>query len=196
MIWAGNAAWAGEDAVAAKGTCTAEDYWALPEGVRAELIGGELWDMASPNRVHQEIVMELSAQLRGFVVAHGGACKVYPAPFAVNLFANDSTFVEPDVSVICDHDKLSDRGCEGAPDFVAEVVSPSDMRRDYVTKLNLYSEAGVREYWICDPAKQRVLVYRFDTEDEPPAIYPFSEPVPSGIFPGFVVDFGQVMAGM
>ena len=89
MIWAGNAAWAGEDAVAAKGTCTAEDYWALPEGVRAELIGGELWDMASPNRVHQEIVMELSAQLRGFVVAHGGACKVYPAPFAVNLFAND-----------------------------------------------------------------------------------------------------------
>lgn len=182
--------------MAAKGTCTAEDYWALPEGVRAELIDGELWDMASPNRVHQRIVHELAVGLELHIRSHDGSCQVYPAPFAVNLFSDDSTFVEPDVSVICDRGKLSERGCEGAPDFVAEVVSPSDARRDYVTKLNLCGEAGVREYWVCDPDKLRVLVYRFGAEDEPPAIYPFSEPVPSGILAGFAMDFGQAVAGM
>ena len=76
---------------------TAQDYWSLPEGVRAELIDGELWDLASPSRVHQEIVHELDRRIGNYINEHGGSCKVYPAPFAVNLFADDSTFVEPDV---------------------------------------------------------------------------------------------------
>lgn len=176
---------------------TAEDYWALPEGVRAELIDGELWDLATPSRAHQRISFELGHSLASFIEAHSGTCEVDTAPFAVNLFADDTTFVEPDVLAVCDRDKLSDRGCEGAPDFVAEVVSPSNTGMDYLTKLNLYHQAGVREYWICDPAKRRTHVYRFGAgQDESPSIYPFSEPVPSVIFPGFTMDFARVVHGM
>jgi len=174
---------------------TAEDYWALPEGVRAELIDGKLWDLASPSRKHQEIVSALTTQLTNHISSHDGPCKAYPAPFAVNLFADDSTFVEPDVSVICDRDKLSDRGCEGAPDMVVEVVSPSNPEMDYVSKLSLYHEAGVREYWICDPQRERTLAYHFGSEDVM-SLHAFSEPVPSAVLPGLVVDFAAIVAGM
>lgn len=179
----------------AKETFSAEDYWALPEGVRAELIDGELWDLAAPSRVHQRIVSRLNTQLTNFIDAHGGSCEVYPAPFAVNLFADGSTFVEPDVSVICDHDKLSDRGCEGAPDLVVEVVSPSNPDMDYLSKLTLYREAGVREYWICDPGRRQTLVYDFG-EDFAIGTYDFAEPARSVIFPGFEIDLSEVVAGL
>ncbi len=175
--------------------CTAEDYWALPEGVRAELIDGELWDLASPSRIHQEIVLEVSVRLKNHIDSHGGSCKVYSAPFAVNLFADDTTFVEPDVSVVCDRDKLSDRGCEGAPDFVVEVVSPSNPEMDDISKLSLYREAGVREYWICDPQRKRVLAYRFDTAAVMDT-YAFTQTVPAMVFPGFEVNFGEIVARM
>lgn len=176
---------------------TAANYWALPEGRRAELIDGELWDLAAASRTHQEIVQGLSGALGNFVDENGSPCKVYPAPFAVNLFADDSTFVEPDVVAVCDRGRLSDRGCEGAPDFVAEIVSPGNPGMDYLTKLALYHKAGVREYWICDPNKRRTHVYLFgDGVDETPVIYPFSSPVPSAVFPGFDMDFGRVMAGV
>ena len=174
---------------------TAEDYWALPEGVRAELIDGELWDLASPSRLHQEIVTVMTVRINSYIDAHGRSCKVYPAPFAVNLFADDSTFVEPDVSLICDREKLSDRGCEGAPDFVVEVVSPSNPEMDYISKLSLYREAGVREYWICDPQRERVLAYRFGA----PAVmdtYAFTQTVPAMALPGFEVNFGEIVARM
>ena len=178
-----------------KSTHTAEDYWALPEGVRAELIDGELWDLASPSRKHQEIVSALTTRITNHIASRNGACKVYPAPFAVNLFADESTFVEPDVSVICDSEKLSDRGCEGAPDLVVEVVSPSNPEMDYISKLNLYREAGVREYWICDPQHERVLAYRFGA----PAVmdtYAFTQTVPAMALPGFEVNFGEIVARM
>lgn len=174
---------------------TAEDYWNLPDGVRAELIDGELWGLASPSRKHQEIVMEVSSGLKSFIESHGGSRKVYPAPFAINLFDDDSTFVEPDVTVICDCSKLSDRGCEGAPDLAVEVISPSSREMDYLSKLNLYREAGVLEYWICDPLRERTLVYSF-VEEEPRSIYPFAEPVVSALFPGFSIDLSGVVAGM
>ena len=176
-------------------THTAEDYWALPEGVRAELIDGELWDLASPSRKHQEIVSALTTRITNHIASRNGACKVYPAPFAVNLFADESTFVEPDVSVICDLEKLSDRGCEGAPDLVVEVVSPSNPEMDYISKLNLYREAGVREYWICDPQRERTLAYDFGTEAVM-ALYSFDEPVPSSVLPGLEVDFAAIVAAM
>ncbi len=178
-----------------KENCTADDYWALPEGVRAELIDGELWDLASPSRAHQEIVMEVSARLKNHIDSYGGACKVYPAPFAVNLFADETTFVEPDVSVVCDRGKLSERGCEGAPDFVVEVVSPSNPEMDYISKLNLYRVAGVREYWICDPRRARVLAYRFGNAAVMDT-YAFSETVPAEIFPGFEVNFADIIERM
>ena len=180
-----------------KDICTADDYWNLPEGVRAELIDGEFWDLAAPSRKHQEIVIEVSTRLKRFIEEHGGPCKVYPAPFAVNLFADDSTFVEPDVLVVCDRDKLSDRGCEGAPDLVVEVVSPSNPDMDYVSKLSLYREAGVREYWICDPQQERTVVYRFgEGEEFAMEVFPYAQAARSTIFPGFEVNLAEVIAAM
>lgn len=156
----------------------------MPEGARAELIDGELYNMAPPNRKHQEIVSGLIWLLCDYIQRKGGPCKACVSPFAVNLNADDSTYVEPDVLVVCDPAKLSDRGCEGAPDFVVEVVSPSSARMDYVKKLNLYLEAGVREYWIVDPDKAMTTVYHFGEDHFAPIIYPFNVAVPVGIYQG------------
>lgn len=175
------------------GSFTAEDYWNLPEGVRAELIDGELYDMAPPTRVHQKIVLRISRVIDEFIERHNGECEVYPAPFAVNLNADDSTYVEPDVSVICDPSKLTSRGCTGAPDFIAEVVSPSSRRMDYLTKGGLYSNAGVREYWVVDPEKSKTTVYDFENENFAPIIYPFSSPIPVGIYPGLTITIAELL---
>lgn len=171
---------------------TAEDYWNLPEGHRAELIEGELYDLAAPSRTHQRLAGGLYRAASDYIESHGLPCEADIAPFAVNLRANDTTFVEPDVLVVCDRDKLSDRGCEGAPDFVAEVVSPSSRHMDYAIKNALYSEAGVREYWIVDPDRRRTTAYRYE-EDAAPLIFPFDAPIESGICPGFKVVVADLM---
>lgn len=177
-----------------KSVMTAEDYWALPEGERSELIDGELWGLAAPSRMHQKLVSAFNVRMSNFIANHRGSCEVYPAPFAVNLFADESTFVEPDISIICDSKKLSDRGCEGAPDLVVEIVSPSSRGMDYQTKQNLYAEAGVREYWIVDPSMRRTMVTRF-SEDPAPIIYPFTAPVPSHVLLGFEIECAPIVEG-
>lgn len=147
-------------------TYTIDDIYALPEGQRAELIDGQIYDMAPPSPMHQELVMELSATLRDYIKKNGGPCKVYPAPFAVFLNEDDRNYVEPDISVICDSSKVDNRGYQGAPDFIIEIVSPSSQRMDYLTKLFKYRTAGVREYWIVNPSQRTVQVYSFEgTED-------------------------------
>lgn len=147
-------------------TYTIDDIYALPEGQRAELIDGQIYDMAPPSPMHQELVMELSATLRDYIKKNGGSCKVYPAPFAVFLNEDDRNYVEPDISVICDSSKVDNRGYQGAPDFIIEIVSPSSQRMDYLTKLFKYRTAGVREYWIANPLQRTVQVYSFEgTED-------------------------------
>lgn len=176
------------------GRATAEDYWGLPDGQRAELIDGELYGMTPPNRMHQKLVARLSYALQRHIEQQGGDCEVYPAPFAVNLTGDDATWVEPDVSVICDPRKLSDRGCEGAPDFVIEVVSPSSRHMDYQIKANLYGKAGVREYWIVDPARQRTGVYRFGPKNPIPLIAPFSLPVDVATLPGLSITIDDLLA--
>ena len=145
---------------------TIEDIYALPEGKRAELIDGQIYDMAPPSYQHQRLVMELSSTLRNYIKSKGGPCEVLPAPFAVFLNQDDYNYVEPDISVICDPSKINDKGCNGAPDFIIEIVSPSSQRMDYLTKLFKYRTAGVREYWIVNPLKQTIQVYSFEgTED-------------------------------
>lgn len=160
---------------------TAEDYWNLPDGVRAELIDGYLYDMAPPNFAHQKLVMQLARIIGNYVAANQGECEVIPAPFAVNLDASDENWVEPDISVICDRGKLSDRGCKGAPDFIIEVVSPTSRTRDYQTKMVMYANAGVREYWIVDPIKKATTVYYFQ-EDVAPIVFPFGQDISVGIY--------------
>ncbi len=160
---------------------TSDDYWNLPEGERAELINGQFYAMAPPGRIHQELVMELSATLRDYIKSQGGNCKVYPSPFAVNLDAENKNWVEPDISVICDKTKLTERGCSGAPDLIVEIVSPSSRKMDYVWKAGLYMDAGVREYWIVDPVKEFTTKYHFE-EDSAPVIVPFSAELKAGIY--------------
>ncbi len=153
---------------------TIDDIYALPDGQRAELINGQMFMMAPPGRIHQKLLMELSATIRNYIRDSGGSCEVYPAPFAVFLNADDQTYVEPDISVICDKNRLTDKGCNGAPDFIIEIVSPGSRRMDYSTKNALYSDAGVREYWIVDPEKERTTIYRYE-EDAAPVIVPFDQ---------------------
>jgi len=169
---------------------TIDDIYALPEGTRAELIDGQIYYMAPPSRKHQEITGELFATIREYIHSNHGSCRPYIAPFAVFLNANDKNYVEPDISVICDSNKLNDKGCVGAPDWIIEVVSPGSRRMDYMTKLFKYRTAGVREYWLVDPEKNRVIIYNFeqDTMEE----YSFADDVPSGIYPGFSINLSKL----
>lgn len=168
---------------------TSEDYWNLPEEERAELINGKFYNMAPPSRIHQKLVSKLTALFNQYITDHHGSCEVYPAPFAVNLDADDKDWVEPDVSVICDPNKLTDRGCSGAPDLIFEIVSPASRKMDYSLKNMIYSQAGVREYWIVDPAKEKVVVYCYENDSDP-CLYSFDADVPVGIYPGLTIGSG------
>lgn len=170
-------------------TGTIDDIYALPDGQRAEIINGVWYDMAPPSRLHQQIVQYLSMSIGNHVKAHGGSCQVYPAPFAVFLFADDTTYVEPDVSVVCNLDKLDDRGCTGAPDIAIEVVSESSRTHDNLVKLNAYRDAGVREYWIVDPRRKLTKVISFHPEDY--RDYAFGEPANSSVLEGLTLDFAE-----
>ncbi len=164
---------------------TINDIYALPDGKRAEIIDGKIYSMAPPNRRHQDISFSLAKKIAEYIEAEGGKCKVYLAPFAVFLNENNQNYVEPDISVICNPDKLTDQGCNGAPDWIIEIVSQGSKAMDYFTKLFKYRTSGVREYWIVDPAKDLIMAYRF--EKETMEQYSFGENAPVGIYEGFSV---------
>ena len=166
---------------------TIDDIYNLPEGQRAELIDGELYMMAAPGRVHQRIVMELSFRIREYIGRNGGDCEVYLSPFAVFLNANDRIYLEPDISIICDKNKLTDEGCKGAPDWIIEVVSPSSRPMDYNKKLFKYRTAGVREYWIVDYERNLITVYNFEHDEM--TDHTFKDKVKAGIYEDFEIDF-------
>ena len=169
-----------------------DDIYALPEGERGELIDGQLYMMAPPSRKHQEIIGELFAVIKAYVKSRAGNCKVFLSPFAVFLNNNEKNYVEPDISVVCDKNKLTDKGCSGAPDWIIEVVSPGSRRMDYFIKLFEYRTAGVREYWIVDPDKNRITVYNFETEDT--GDYTFADSVKVGIYEELYIDFSEIDA--
>lgn len=166
---------------------TIKDIYELPDGERAELIDGKIYYMAPPSTKHQRLVHFFDREIGNYIQNHKGECEVFPAPFAVFLNGNenDKDYVEPDISVICDKNKITDKGCNGAPDWVIEIVSPSSKPTDYFTKLFKYRTVGVREYWIVDPLKKQIFVYRF--EQETMEEYAFSEDVPVGIYEGFTI---------
>lgn len=173
-------------------TYTSEDYWNLPEGERAELIDGKLYAMAPPSFTHQRLIAQLVKTIGNYIDSQNGQCEIIPAPFAVNLDANDEDWVEPDISVICDKSKLTDRGCSGAPDFIIEIVSPSSQKHDYAVKNALYSQAGVREYWIVDPAKERTTIYWYE-EDAAPIIVPFTQSIQVGIYKDLNITVSELL---
>ncbi len=145
---------------------TIEDIYALPEGVRAELIDGEIYYMATPTRTHQKIVGEMYLAVAGFVRSHGGACEVYIPPYAVYLNADNSIYLEPDLTVIC---------------------------VDYLLKLFKYRTAGVREYWIINPEKRIVSVYSWIEGHESADMYSFGDEIPSGIYPDLKIRLADVV---
>ncbi len=170
---------------------TEKDYYNLPDNVRAELIDGKFYDMASPSRIHQELVSFFIKNIGNYVDSKDGPCKIYPGPFAVKLFNDEKTIVEPDISVICDPDKLTDRGCSGAPDWIVEIISPSNHTHDYVRKLSLYAKAGVREYWIVDPLRKEIFTYFFH-ESPFPNSYTFADKVKVNIYDDLWIDFQEL----
>ena len=169
-----------------KETYTIDDIYALPEGERAELIEGQIYYLATPSRTHQRLLLSLSRKIADYIDAHQGTCEVDIAPFAVFLNNDDINYVEPDISVICDPSKLDEKGCHGAPDWIIEIVSPTSRQMDYYKKLFKYRTAGAREYWIVDPMKQMIIVYRFEREtmDE----YSFKDNIPVGIYEDFFIS--------
>ncbi len=146
---------------------TIADIEALPEGERAELIDGELFRMDAPLRIHQKLLAKIFYKIMSYIEKNNGKCEVYPAPFAVCIKKDDYNYVEPDISVICDRDKLDRKGCQGAPDWVIEILSPSSVKMDCERKVKLYRETGVREYWIVDSEKKMVAVYGLGQSETP-----------------------------
>ena len=174
-------------------TYTIKDIYDLPDNQRAELIDGQIYNMAPPNARHQDIIFSLSRKIADYIDKKKGSCKIYLAPYAVFLNADDKNYVEPDISVICDKNKLDDRGCSGAPDWVIEVVSPSTERMDYGIKLFKYRSAGVREYWIINPPKQTVNVFDFEN-NENTGQYDFDNRIPSCIFNDFSIKIIDLLS--
>lgn len=156
---------------------TIENIYALPDGERAELIDGRFYSMVPPGTEHQILLGKLSQIIANYIDSRGGDCVVIPAPFAVFLNADNTNYVEPDISVICDKDKLDDRGCNGAPDWILEIASPSNQQMDYEIKLFKYRTAGVREYWIVNPITHIVNVYDFES-GKSTYQYRFDEDIP------------------
>lgn len=174
-------------------TYTEEDYYNLPEDVRAELIEGQIYYMSAPSRIHQEVLNSINNTIYNYIRSKNGNCKVYPAPFAVKLFQdNNKTVVEPDISVICDPNKLTDRGCSGAPDWIIEIVSPSNSSHDYVRKLNLYMDAGVTEYWIVNPMEKSVYVYSLREDRFQTKSYTFRDRIKANIYDDLYIDFAAI----
>ena len=169
---------------------TIDDIYALPDGERAELIDGQIYYMAPHSRRHQDIIGELFATIRDYIHGNNGSYRAYISPFAVFLNENDRNYVEPDISVICDQNKLNDKGCVGAPDWIIEIVSPSSRPMDYNKKLFKYRTAGVREYWIVDHEKDRITVYHFEADALNESS--FTDNVPVGIYPGFSINLSKL----
>ena len=170
---------------------TIADIEALPEGERAELIDGEMFRMDTPTWTHQSLLVNLMLEICLYIRKNGGKCKVMPAPFAVYIKKDKRNYVEPDISVICDEEKKSEKGCQGAPDWAIEIVSPSSIKLDYERKVKLYREAGVREYWIVDAQKETVTVYDFGHSKEAVA-YAFTDQIKAGIFEELYLNFSEM----
>ena len=158
---------------------TAEEYFRKTETMqeRTELLDGQIVAMGSPSRTHQRIAYGIHRSIDDFIRANGGSCEVNEA---LDAHLDEYNVPVPDVMVVCDPSKLDEQGCHGAPDWVVEVLS-KNRSDDLHRKLELYQNAGVREYWIVDPKNEKTLVYFFERNDLPD-IYTFDTPIPVEIY--------------
>lgn len=172
-------------------TITLEQYEALPEEIRAEVFEGVVYDMASPSQAHQAILTELLVFIRSYLKKNGGNCQVFPAPFDVKLSDSPLTVVQPDLMVVCDKNKLDGKRCNGAPDFIIEIVSPGNPADDYIRKLYYYKNSGVREYWIVDHRRKIVTVNYFE-ESILNVQYSFDSTIKVNIYEDLYINFSEV----
>ena len=168
-----------------------EQYEALSEDKRVEIFEGVVYDMASPSQIHQSISMQLSTVINNYILYKKGPCSIFSAPFDVKLSDKPLTIVQPDIMVICDKDKLDGKRCNGAPDFIIEIVSPGNPSDDYVRKLYYYKNAGVREYWIVDPRRKTVTVNYFEG-DILNLQYSFDSTVKVNIYDDLLINFSEI----
>jgi Uma2 family endonuclease len=175
---------------------TYADYLGWDENIRAEIIDGDIFMMAPPLRLHQEISRNLVLIIGNFL--EGKPCKVYAAPFGVRLFPkkdeSDDTVLEPDIVVICDRSKLDDRGCNGPPDLIIEILSPSTAQRDMLIKFRIYLQAGVREYWIVDPEAKTIHACVLQDNEYRVSVYTDSQTAPVTTLPGCGINLKAVFA--
>ena len=173
---------------------TIDDYYALPEDRRVELIDGVIYDMAAPSGMHQRILGDLHILFRECAELHDMPCEVFLSPFDVRLDKDNYTMVQPDLLVVCgEYDVEHAIRYEGAPDLVIEILSPSTRSKDQLLKLIKYEHAGVREYWIVDPRYKTVTVHYFEEEEYTPRKYEFESQIPVSISGGkCIIDFSLV----
>jgi Uma2 family endonuclease len=184
---------------------TYTDYLEWDEDVRAEIIDGAVYAMSPPATYHQMISMSLATKIANFL--EGKSCKVFAAPFGVRLSPkedrSDDIVVEPDIAVICDVSKLDERGCNGAPDLIIEILSPATAQKDRFFKFNKYLEAEVREYWIVDPETKMIQIHLLDHGRYITSVYGICDPddenqkyvsdlAPVSILPGLIIDLKQI----
>ena len=168
------------------------EFFSKVKRKRFELIDGVIYDMTAPTTIHQIISAYLQYQFQKFINSKGRSCLAMISPLDVQLDCDERTMVQPDVIIVCDRSKITRRCVYGAPDFIAEVLSPSTRRTDMVIKLNKYLHAGVREYWAVDPDRKTVWVYDFEHEDFPHTAG-FGEQLPVRIFGGeCVIDLSDM----
>ena len=178
---------------------TYADALTWDEDDRIELIYGEPVMMAPPSTAHQDIVVDLTAQFRTYL--RDKTCRVYSAPFGVRLFQQEGehpedvdTLVEPDLSIVCDENKLDEAGYRGAPALIVDVLSPSNQRHDRFVKFRLYQRAGVKEYWIVDPEAKHVQVYTLEEDGQYSSaiVYGAEDKLPVGVLEGLIIDLSWV----
>ena len=178
---------------------TYADALTWDEEDRIDLIYGEPVMMAPPSTAPQDIVVDLTAQFRTYL--RDKTCRVYSAPFGVRLFQQEGehpedvdTLVEPDLSIVCDENKLDEAGYRGAPALIVEVLSPSNQRHDRFVKFRLYQRAGVKEYWIVDPEAKHVQVYTLEEDGQYSSaiVYGAEDKLPVGVLEGLIIDLSWV----
>lgn len=159
------------------------DVLNMPGDDYIELINGVMYVMGTPTIPHQYVISEIQGDFTQFIREREGKCLVFGSPTGVRFEEDDSNYLLPDLLVVCDRSIIKREGVFGAPDFVLEVVSKSSIKNDMIRKLSIYEEKGVKEYWIIDPDRERLIVYDFKN-DKVPAFYTFDNIVPVGIYDG------------
>jgi len=193
----GTAAISGEG----KGPYTVEDYEALPEGSRLELLDGEFCNMAEPAVEHQYCESLLEQQLNDCIRKHGLDClALHEAPLVPDP-EDRKTVLCPDIMVICGRDMVEKGKVTGAPPLVMEILSPSTRGYDFSLKKEKYQNSGVREYWLVDIQHKVICLFDLEHAGEPGVplytVYGFGQKVPVGISEGRCsIDFGAISSAL